>query len=501
MVKKLLFLTILITSLNLYSQNEFITIWQTDMHSQTTAGLSNTNEIKLPVVINDDSYDYSYQPVDNLFNSTGPYSQPVTIAANAGIQIITFPTPSKYRLKITTNSTEFATNFEFGTGNSQYLNLDSRKLLRIEQWGNINWKTMLKAFAYCKNLDITATDIPNLSNVNTLEFMFFECTNLVFNPSISNWDISAVTSLKDTFNGCALFNQPVNSWNTSNVTNLSGTFQSCPTFNQFVFNWDTSRVTTMDRTFHFCSSFKENVSTWNTSNVTTFSHMFCGCSLFSSVVNTWSTGQSTEFDFMFRDAYNFNSEVSNFDVRKGKYCEGMFYNAQKFNKSLANLKFEKAINLEHLIFNTAIDCDNYSNTLIAWGNLNIITQGANNTQNPILFAEVDRMYYNPQAALARDILIAKNWTFRGDILVNNCSLGISDFSPIKVTVYPNPVIDYAYIENIDVESIRVYDINGKKVAHEVNAEKINLSHLVNATYQIVITDKNHKTYNYKIIKK
>ena len=63
-----------------------------------------------------------------------------------------------------------------------------------------------------------------------------------FNDSISDWDVSNVTSIDAMFNYTSSFNQPLNNWNTSNVTNMSHTFVATP-FNQDISNWNVSKVT------------------------------------------------------------------------------------------------------------------------------------------------------------------------------------------------------------------------------------------------------------------
>jgi len=66
--------------------------------------------------------------------------------------------------------------------------------------------------------------------------------SISFNDSISDWDVSNVTTMYGMFNYTASFNQPLNNWNTSNVTNMSHMFVGTP-FNQDISNWNVSKVT------------------------------------------------------------------------------------------------------------------------------------------------------------------------------------------------------------------------------------------------------------------
>ena len=72
----------------------------------------------------------------------------------------------------------------------------------------------------CKNLIITAFDIPNLEYTKDLSKMFYKCTSL--NADLSNWNTSNITDMNNMFQGCKSFNSDLSKWNTSNVTNMSG---------------------------------------------------------------------------------------------------------------------------------------------------------------------------------------------------------------------------------------------------------------------------------------
>ena len=52
----------------------------------------------------------------------------------------------------------------------------SNKILAVTQWGDIQWKNMQQAFAGCTNLEVTAKDVPDLSQVVFMEQMFRDAT-------------------------------------------------------------------------------------------------------------------------------------------------------------------------------------------------------------------------------------------------------------------------------------------------------------------------------------
>ena len=95
-------------------------------------------------------------------------------------------------------------------------------------------------------MDVLAQDRPNLSACTNLSNMFVNCESFQnTNSSISTWNISNITTMKNLFNGASLFNQPLNSWDVSHVTNMSNVFTGALAFNQPLNNWDTRSVTNM----------------------------------------------------------------------------------------------------------------------------------------------------------------------------------------------------------------------------------------------------------------
>lgn len=77
---------------------------------------------------------------------------------------------------------------------------------------------MNNAFYGCENLQILATDTPDLSKVTDMGNMFRAATN--FNGDLSNWDVSNVTNMTNVFNGARNFNSDLSAWDVSKVTNM-----------------------------------------------------------------------------------------------------------------------------------------------------------------------------------------------------------------------------------------------------------------------------------------
>ena len=108
----------------------------------------------------------------------------------------------------------------------------SGKIQTIEQWGNIAWTSMERAFQSCSNLTYNATDTPDLSGVTSMSLMFAGATS--FNGAIGNWDVSNDSEhVAALFVGATSFNQPLNNWDVSSVTNIQGMFDGASAFHPF----------------------------------------------------------------------------------------------------------------------------------------------------------------------------------------------------------------------------------------------------------------------------
>ena len=71
------------------------------------------------------------------------------------------------------------------------LSSDTLRLSQVNQWGTNKWQSLSHAFNSCSNMDITATDVPYLYELGAgnknLNYMFYGCENLVYNPTINTW--------------------------------------------------------------------------------------------------------------------------------------------------------------------------------------------------------------------------------------------------------------------------------------------------------------------------
>jgi surface protein len=135
------------------------------------------------------------------------------------------------------------TNFQriiFNNGNNG--GGDKNRLLDVEQWGTTSWTSFQQAFFGCTNLNITATGIPNITNVKDMSDMFQGCSNLSTVPNMGSWNVSEVTNMTSLFNNASKFNENISGWNTAKVVALTNTFNNASAFNQNLGGWKVNSI-------------------------------------------------------------------------------------------------------------------------------------------------------------------------------------------------------------------------------------------------------------------
>lgn len=305
----------------------FITTWKTD-----NPGISDDNQVTLPIFGGPYTVDWGDGMIeDNLI----------------GERLHTYSSPGTYRVAV------FGTpNFiRFNEGDDDNFTSDAPKLLEINQWGSIAWFSMSSAFANCRNMDVTAEDVPNLSNVTTMFSTFYRCENLTGNESFNNWDISSVENLTQTFRRCPLFNADISNWDTGNVTSMQSMFSAAESFNQDISSWDVSNVESMWAMFDRATSFNQNIGSWNVSNVENMRAMFQETS-FNQDISSWNVTNVTEMGFMFNLTSEFNQDISNWDVSNVIDMQSMFSSSEAFNQDISNWDVSNVQNMETM-FNLA----------------------------------------------------------------------------------------------------------------------------------------------------
>ncbi|MFV0483532.1 MAG: BspA family leucine-rich repeat surface protein [Bacteroidales bacterium] len=143
-----------------------------------------------------------------------------------------------YQIRIKANSDDgfpcIYFSATYGVGNGANRN----QLAEVTQWGAIKWKTMYQAFANCKNMDVTASDVPDLRQVTNMQETFLGCSVLKGTSKFGSWDVSNVENMKGLFRGDFHFNQDISKWNTSKVRQMGLMFKGVESFDQNLASWN-----------------------------------------------------------------------------------------------------------------------------------------------------------------------------------------------------------------------------------------------------------------------
>ena len=336
MIKKKYFLACLgiLTAGIANAQMPFVTTWKTD-----NPGTSASNQIIIPAGNSPGPYDIYWEEVGNPVNNG-------TDIGYSGDKILNFPKAGIYKIEIEGNFSQI----RFGHIG------DREKILSIDQWGDITWTTMIEAFRGCSNLQLTATDAPNLTQVSSLLLMFSHAKNL--NQDIGNWDVSNITNMAGMFRGASAFNQDIGNWNTSKVTNMESMFEGAHTFNQNLDGWNTSNVTTMQSMFRNAYSFDGNISAWDVGKVRDMSQMFLYASNFNRDIGNWNTSSVYNMTSMFSNAALFNQNIGSWNVSNVTSMNSMFHQARSFNQNIGNWNTSNVTKMSNM-FNNSVEFDYY----------------------------------------------------------------------------------------------------------------------------------------------
>ena len=388
----------------------FVTVW--DM-SKPTDRTNDNPALTISVTIVGSNYTLYWEDVNNTAIN-GIVN--VTSSSNWAPYYLTVPSATgKYRLKayrgVGTITGFIGYNYSLG---------DYKRLIAVEQWGTTVWTSL--SFRGCSNMDVTATDIPDLSVCQSLSYMFSGCESLVntngsmtgwqtqnikdmsymfarefsgndvpFNQPIGNWNTANVTNMASMFSGATAFNQPIGNWNTANVTNMSLMFYRATAFNQDLSGWNVSKVTDMSYMFYGATSFNQPIGNWNTQSVTNMGYMFFRATAFNRPIGNWNTSNVTNMTQMFLGATAFNQDLSGWDVSKVTDMGYMFYGATAFNgnvngwgnkmKNVTYMSYmfqgASAFNQslegwvlnsssEKILFGSGMQCSNITATLNGW---------------------------------------------------------------------------------------------------------------------------------------
>ena len=357
------------TTLNLYLRTTYSSQWNT-----THMGSSGSNQVQLPLIPHG-AYDFVVDWGDGTQNSISSWNQ--------AEKCHTYSSSGTYTINIT----------GLCDGWAFYSEGDCEKIENIFQWGNLKLGNTGSYFAGCTNLEISATDFLDISNIVNLSKTFQGCRNIGSIPHIGEWDTSHINDMSSLFEDAIKFNGDIGMWDISNVKNLNGMFKGALSFNQNICNWDVSSVKDMNRMFQeaevfnnslslwdvsnvndmsymfaHASVFNGDISPWNVSNVNDMSYMFSQASVFKGDISPWNVSNVNDMSYMFSQASVFNGNVSTWNVSNVQKMNGMFQEAEVFNKNLSLWDVSNVFNMSYMfsqasVFNGNVSTWNVSNVI------------------------------------------------------------------------------------------------------------------------------------------
>ncbi|MGB1102282.1 MAG: LamG-like jellyroll fold domain-containing protein [Crocinitomicaceae bacterium] len=80
-------------------------------------------------------------------------------------------------------------------------------------------------------------------------------------------------------------------------------------------------------------------------------------------------------------------------------------------------------------------------------------------------------------------------------IYNGLSASIEPESIPSYSVYPNPTTDFLNISGDNVESVKIFDLNGRLILSDTFTSKVDVSNLSNGMYQLLINDNQRIKFN------
>tara|TARA_R110000787_G_scaffold269018_3_gene375665 strand:+ start:4908 stop:6554 length:1647 start_codon:yes stop_codon:yes gene_type:complete len=133
----------------------------------------------------------------------------------------------------------------------------------------------------------------------------------------------------------------------------------------------------------------------------------------------------------------------------------------------------------------------------------IMSQGDNPFESGNTIFRANRYSPDYTAFVGRDLTPSDPIELNFDLMGCTITLTVDDFSKSKLTLYPNPISDILTIEvdeKIIISSITVFNNLGNSIVKTQNTKQINLSNLSSGIYYIRLTNNTGESITKKIIK-
>ena len=184
----------------------------------------------------------------------------------------------------------------------------------VKNWNVENVQSSSGVFQACTSLsNIDALSGWNLKNSKEM-IQFFYQTQIEDLTPIANWDVSKVENMRHMFYQCKKITtlEPLMNWNTSSLKNLNNTFAQTLLLTNYngLNNWDVSHVTDFSNTFDGNSMINnvDALANWDVSSGTTYAIMFFNNKSLTAEsaakLNGWKLNPNASFNSMVGNTNN-----------------------------------------------------------------------------------------------------------------------------------------------------------------------------------------------------
>ena len=341
-------------------------------------------------------------------------------------------------------------------------------------------------------------------NVDVTE-MFRDATGFL-GQGLQNWNVSEITSLQMLFFGTNNMNTVTNltGWDTSKVANWTRAFQNAWTGN-LDFTWiDVTSATTMTRTWGF-SSYTPDLTGLTFNTDCTFIQTFIGTgpepvgldtwggtdfiqstvgmfenkasTLMTQDLSSWNVSDIGNFANMFKNCTNFNpSAIFTMTNTLTTGLNSMFKDCTQFNLDISSWDFTQVTNMGEFGLNWGMDTTNYDLLLGALASQNLVLNRTTTMSSQYTKGELS--FGSPSTILLNNLIdssanFVTDGVTAGDILYNVTTDSYAEIISVTITTL---VLD----SDIFLALGQTYSVQGSQAAKD--------RYVITNTYNWNLTD-------------